>query len=158
MTITVSTTDPRSLKALAVLETADRWHKGHTKSGRSFYAVPASTDPNGFHMVDCRECTCQDFIRRGLDCKHILAVRLYVAKLQAAPPAKRLGAKRRAPKPAAPEVETLAERETRESGGWGVRPTPPDFYTATSIGGTIQAPEAARRRCLADDVWGVDGE
>jgi len=128
MTITVSTTDPRSLKALAVLETADRWHKGHTRSGRSFYAVPSSTDPNGFHMTDCRECTCQDFIRRGLDCKHILAVRLYVARLQAEQP------KRRASKPAA------------------------SFTTAASIGGTIQAPEAARRRCLADDIWGVDGE
>jgi len=129
VTITVSTTDPRSLKALAVLETVDRWHKGHTKAGRSFYAVPSSTDPNGFHMVDCRECTCQDFIRRGLDCKHTLAVRLYVAKLQAAQP------KRRASKPAVVS----------------------DFYTAPSAMGTISS-KLDRVRCLADDIWGVDGE
>ena len=129
MTITVSTAEPRSLKALAVLETADRWQKGHTKSGRSFYAVPSSTDPNGFHMTDCRECTCQDFIRRGLDCKHILAVRLYVAKLQVVQP------KRRAPKPAAVS----------------------DFYTAPSATGTISS-TLDRVRCMADDIWGVDGE
>ena len=128
MTITVSTTDPRSIKALAVLETADRWHRGHTKAGRSFYAVPSSTDPNGFHMVDCRECTCQDFIRRGLDCKHILAVRLHLARLQAEQP------KRRASKPAA------------------------SFTRDASIGGTISAPERARLAALATDVWGHDGD
>ena len=32
------------------------------------------------------------------------------------------------------------------------------FTRDASIGGTIQAPEAARRRCLADSIWGVDGE
>ena len=35
---------------------------------------------------------------------------------------------------------------------------PASFAHDASIGGTIQAPEAARRRCLADDIWGVDGE
>ena len=33
-----------------------------------------------------------------------------------------------------------------------------DFFTAPSAVGTIQAPEAARLRCLADSIWGVDGE
>ncbi len=33
-----------------------------------------------------------------------------------------------------------------------------DFLTAPSAVGTIQAPEAARLRCLADSIWGVDGE
>ena len=96
MTITIDSTDKRSVRALAVLNTSDRWHRGQTT--------------------------------RGVDCAHMLAVRLQVARLKATEPKR---------KPAAPAF---------------------DFYTAASIGGTIQAPEAARRRCLADDIWGVDGE
>jgi hypothetical protein len=34
----------------------------------------------------------------------------------------------------------------------------PSFTRDASIGGAIQAPEAARLRCLADDVWGTDGD
>ena len=83
MTITVSTADPRSLKALAILETADRWVRGHRKAdGRSFYAVPSQTG-NLVYMVDTRECTCEDFRRRQQPCKHILAVRLHVARVKA---------------------------------------------------------------------------
>ncbi len=129
MTIQISTTDPRSVRALAVLSTADRWVRGHRKQdGRSFYAIPSASDASRVYMVDTRECTCPDFLHRGVDCAHILAVRLKVAQLTAAEP------KRRATKPAA------------------------SFTRDASIGGTIKAPEAARRRCLADDVWGTDGE
>jgi len=149
MTITIDSTDKRSVRALAVLSTSDRWHRGHTKSGRSFWAVPSSTDPNHFYMVDVRACTCRDHTTRGVDCAHMLAVRLKVAQIKATEPKR---------KPAASVRETLAERETREAGAWGVRPTPLAFTRDASIGGTIQAPEAARRRCLADDVWGTDGE
>lgn len=85
MTITVSTSDPRSVKALAVLATADRWHRGHTKAGRSFYAIPSS-DGRHVYWTDTRECTCPDFARRGVACKHVLAVRLRVAQLTAAEP------------------------------------------------------------------------
>ena len=88
MTITVSTADPRSLKALALLEGADRWQKGHTKDGRSFYAVPSQSG-TVLHMADTRACTCRDFERRQEACKHVLAVRLHVARLQAQPPRRR---------------------------------------------------------------------
>ena len=129
MTITIDSTDKRSVRALAVLSTADRWVRGHRKQdGRSFYAVPSASDASRVYMVDTRECTCPDFLHRGVDCAHILAVRLRVAQLKAAEP------KRRATKPA------------------------PPFTTAASIGGRIDAPEAARLRCLADDIWGCDGE
>jgi hypothetical protein len=89
MTITVSTADPRSVRALAVLATADHWHRGHRKEdGRSFYTVPSS-DGSTVYLVDTRECTCPDHVNRGVDCAHILAVRLRVAQLQAAKPARR---------------------------------------------------------------------
>src|SRR5215211_9455547 len=81
MTITVSTDDRRSVKALEVYATADRWQKGHTRDGRSFYAVPSSSQPNLFHLTDTRECSCADFQQRRLACKHVLAVRMRVAVL-----------------------------------------------------------------------------
>ncbi len=129
MTITIDSTDKRSVRALAVLSTADRWVRGHRKAdNRSFYAVPSASDTGRVYMVDTRECTCPDFLHRGVDCAHILAVRLKVAQLTAQQP------KRRATKPA------------------------PTFTRDASIGGTVKAPEAARLRCLADDIWGCDGE
>ena len=88
MTITVSTADPRSLKALALLEGADRWQKGHTRDGRSFYAVPSQSG-DVLHMADTRACTCRDFERRQQPCKHVLAVRLHVARLKAQQPRRR---------------------------------------------------------------------
>ena len=81
MTVTVSATDPCSLKALDVLATFDRWQKGHLKDGnRPFYAVPSSTDPNRLYLVDTRACSCPDFQRRQQPCKHVLAVRMAVLK------------------------------------------------------------------------------
>jgi len=129
MTITIDSTDKRSVRALAVLSTADRWVRGHRKQdGRSFYAVPSASDASRVYMVDTRECTCPDFLHRGVDCAHILAVRLKVAQLTAAEP------KRKPMKPAA------------------------SFTRAASIGGTIAAPERVRLVALADSIWGVDGE
>ena len=84
MTITVSTADPRSLKALELLAGAERWVRGHRKAdGRSFYAVPSQTT-DAVYMVDTRECTCPDFQRRQQPCKHVIACRLHVARLKAA--------------------------------------------------------------------------
>jgi SWIM zinc finger len=87
MTITVSTSDPRSVKALAILAGAEQWQRGHTKSGRSFYAIPSQVKAGLFHMADARGCSCRDFQRpwdkRGAGssgpCKHMLAVRLFLA-------------------------------------------------------------------------------
>src|SRR3712207_7274986 len=41
--VTVSPTDPRSVRALAVLATADRWVKAHRKSdGHPFFVIPGN--------------------------------------------------------------------------------------------------------------------
>jgi predicted nucleic acid-binding Zn finger protein len=83
MVIQVSTSDPRSVKALAILEGADRWTRGHRKSdGRSCFVIPSATGA-GTYWADVRECTCPDFTLRGITCKHITAVRLWVAREQA---------------------------------------------------------------------------
>jgi len=83
MTVTVSPADPRSVRALAVLATADRWVKGHRKAdGRAFFTIPGS---NGrLYHADTRDCTCPDARERGVTCKHQLAVRLWTIQQQAA--------------------------------------------------------------------------
>ena len=83
MTVTVSPTDPRSVRALAVLATADRWVKGHRKAdGRAFFTIPGS---NGrLYHADCRDCTCPDARERGVTCKHQIAIRLWTIRQKAA--------------------------------------------------------------------------
>src|SRR3712207_9042991 len=85
MTVTISPDDPRSVRALAVLATADRWVKGHTKAGRPFFVVPGS---NGrVYWTDTRDCTCPDRRERDETCKHIRAVRLWTIEHRGKAPA-----------------------------------------------------------------------
>ena len=85
MTVTISPSDPRSMRALAVLATADRWVKGHTKDGRPFFVVPGS---NGrVYWTDTRDCTCPDRRERDETCKHTRAVRLWALQHRATAPA-----------------------------------------------------------------------
>ena len=88
MVVTVSTEDPRSCKALALLEGADRWLKIRRKSDSAkFYVIPGSA--GHVYWTNCRECSCPDAQQRQVECKHITAVKLYVAKLQAEWPVRR---------------------------------------------------------------------
>ena len=80
MTITIDTADPRTLRALEVLATSDRWTKAHRKDdGRPFFVIPGS---NGrVYWTDTHDCTCPDYQHRGpAVCKHIIAVRLWTAR------------------------------------------------------------------------------
>src|SRR3954447_2161175 len=78
MTIEVSSTDKRDGKALALFARCAEWQTGHTKDGRSFFAIPGS-EPNLYHMVGCRDCSCPDRQRSRNVCKHIRAVRFWMA-------------------------------------------------------------------------------
>jgi hypothetical protein len=85
MTVTVSTSDPRTVKALRVLDTAATWTRGHRKQdGHSFFVIPGSS--GRVYWTDTRECTCPDHTGRGVVCKHITAVRLWAAKNAAPAP------------------------------------------------------------------------
>ena len=68
----------RELRALELYRT-----RGHEirRVGQDLYLVPSCTG-RGFYSVDYREetCDCPDFLRRGENCKHILAVGVHVAK------------------------------------------------------------------------------
>ena len=83
MTVTLSPSEPRSVKALALLPQARTWTAGHRKAdGRAFLIAPASK-PGAVYFVDARgaECTCPDRQVRRVDaCKHMLAARLLLVE------------------------------------------------------------------------------
>ena len=87
MTITVSTADPRSVKALAILADSGQWLKLRTRDGRKFYGVRSQASPDSIYSVDCRGCDCPDFLKRleygraSFPCKHVLAVQLHCARV-----------------------------------------------------------------------------
>jgi hypothetical protein len=88
MVVTVSTADPRSCKALALLEGAAQWLKIRRKSDSvKFYVIPGSA--GHVYWTNCGECSCPDNQHRGAECKHLTAVKLYVAKAQAERPVRR---------------------------------------------------------------------
>ncbi len=85
MTIAQPRTRPnrntRELRALELYRT-----RGHDirRGGQDLYLVPSCTG-RGFYSVDYRKetCDCPDFLRRGENCKHILAVGVLAAKRRA---------------------------------------------------------------------------
>ena len=83
MTVTVSSTDPRAVKALALLARAHAWTHGRRKcDGLSFAIVPGSNGAT--YMVSELGCTCPDANRRGVQCKYQVAYRLWTIQQNAA--------------------------------------------------------------------------
>jgi hypothetical protein len=78
VTITVSTTDKRDGKALALFARYQDWQQAKLKDGRSVFAIPAS-EPGAFHFSNGRDCSCQDRQRSRNVCKHMRACRLWLA-------------------------------------------------------------------------------
>src|SRR4051794_17815279 len=96
MAITISSDDPRSIKAIEIAAGAGQWLRCRTHEGKKAYGVPSQCAVGRYYLVDCQSCTCLDFQRHGLTshrlgesgehhlCKHVLAVRLHceLAKAQ----------------------------------------------------------------------------
>lgn len=76
--------DPRAAKALVIAADAGQWLKCRTGDGRKLYGIPSQSKRGMYHMANTQQCDCPDFTRwhRG-DCKHVLAVRLHVALVNA---------------------------------------------------------------------------
>ena len=82
MTITIDTAEPRTLRALEVLATAERWTKAHRKEdGRPFFVIRGSQ--GRVYWTDTHDCTCPDYQQRRAVCKHVIAVRLWTAREKA---------------------------------------------------------------------------
>lgn len=96
MQMTVSTTDKRDGKALALFAQCADWQTGYTKDGRSFFAIPGS-ERGLFHMADQNDCSCPDRQKRREVCKHMRAIRFWMVAFKA-------GAVAPKPRPATPDV------------------------------------------------------
>jgi hypothetical protein len=81
MTITVDTNNRRDGKALALFARCTEWQQGKPKDGRSFFAIPGS-ERGLLHVTDTRDCTCADRQRSRNVCKHMQAVRFWMAAYQ----------------------------------------------------------------------------
>ncbi len=79
MVVTIDSTNPRSVAALGLMVRARGWAKVRLADGQKFYGIPSRSRPNLLHLADTQVCTCEDHKSRGVDCAHILAVRLHVA-------------------------------------------------------------------------------
>jgi hypothetical protein len=78
--LTIDTTDNRTAKALEIAANAGQWIKVRGKDGQPLaFGVPSETVAGRYYLVTSARCECADFRRRGLPCKHITAVALYVA-------------------------------------------------------------------------------
>lgn len=80
MTVTVSSTDPRAAKALALLARAHAWTHGRRKCDGLPFAIVAGSKPGTTYMVSELGCTCPDANRRGVQCKHQTAYRLWLVQ------------------------------------------------------------------------------
>ena len=78
MTIELSTADKRDGKALALFARWQDRQRGMTRDGRSFFAIPGS-EPGLLHMADQNDCSCPNRQRSRNVCKHMRAVRLWMA-------------------------------------------------------------------------------
>ena len=74
--------DSRADRARFLAASAGQWLKCHTVVGKR-YGVPSQSQPHRVYLVDTHTCDCPDFQRRGGPCKHVLAVRLHVARVRA---------------------------------------------------------------------------
>jgi len=89
MTITISSQDPRSIKAVEIAADAGQWLKCRIRDGRKLYGVRSQSKPDVCYLADCQSCTCIDFQRHQQACKHVLAVRLHVELVKARQPRQR---------------------------------------------------------------------
>jgi hypothetical protein len=84
VTITISSQDPRSLKAVEIAANAGQWLKCRGQDGRKAFGVPSQSAAGHYYLTTQASCTCPDAQRHeGMACKHQLAVRLHVALVRA---------------------------------------------------------------------------
>jgi len=97
MTVTISSDDPRSIKAIQIAAGAGQWLKLRSFDGELGYGIPSQCAQKAgrYYLVTASECDCEDFKRNGLtrgrigeagyhgDCKHMRAVQLHDELLRA---------------------------------------------------------------------------
>ena len=80
MTVTIDSTDKRSVRALALLAGAHTWTHGRRKCDGLTFAIVPGSKPGSTYMVSELGCTCPDANRRGVMCKHQTAYKLWLVQ------------------------------------------------------------------------------
>lgn len=83
MVITLDTSDSRTCKAIEIAAEAGQWARCKTANGQKLYGIPSAKNSLHLYLVTAATCTCEDFKRRQLPCKHVMAVRLHCALAKA---------------------------------------------------------------------------
>lgn len=88
MVITLDTSDARTVKAIEIAAEAGQWARCKTANGTKMFGIPSSKNSLHLYLVTLTSCSCEDFKRRDLPCKHIMAVNLHCALKKATQPRK----------------------------------------------------------------------
>lgn len=76
-TVTLTSTDSRHAKAILLAADPGQWLRPeHLIAGRRAVGIPSQTRRGLYHWTDGITCSCYDFRRRQLPCKHVIAHRL----------------------------------------------------------------------------------
>ncbi len=76
--VQLDTTNPRSLRGVALAAQAASWLRIRLADGRTGYGMPSTTDPNHYWLVTAESCDCPSFAHgNGRACKHLFASRLF---------------------------------------------------------------------------------
>jgi len=88
-TVTLTSSEQRHSKAILIAADAGQWLRpDRLIDGRRAVGIPSQTKHGLYHWTDGVTCSCYDFRRRQLPCKHVIAHRLdAIARPQHAQPA-----------------------------------------------------------------------
>jgi hypothetical protein len=75
--------DARAIAGLRLAGLANHWVAVTCADGSAAYLVPSQRDPGRLYTTSTHHCTCADFQKRTLPCKHVYAVCLHLAVLAA---------------------------------------------------------------------------
>ena len=78
MILTINSQDTRSLKAIEIAADAGQWLKVWRRDGVKMYGIPSQSRPGLYYLTTLTSCSCPDFAKRQLACKHTKAVKLHV--------------------------------------------------------------------------------
>ena len=105
-----------------------RFETGSWKAGTKFYGVPSSTS-GAIYYTNLRYCSCPDYARRGMGCKHQRAVAEHVRAVRDAKHQQQAGS------------ATVADPSPTR------RRTYADFYPSCDAGDCTDDREAGERYC-----------
>jgi hypothetical protein len=76
-TITLTSSEQRHAKAILIAADAGQWLRpDRLIDGHRAVGIPSQTKRGLYHWTDGLTCSCYDFRRRQLPCKHVIACKL----------------------------------------------------------------------------------